>query len=141
MRENLVQANPFHLISGVKTGRRLPVTLDVAQVSRLLDAPNAYWSRQLAAERQDQRGDAEFAAARDTSILEVIYSGGLRVSEAMGINLEDIDFSAMSSRFRGKGPRSASATSGNLRPRLCGNTSASERIAVLPVAARQGRFS
>lgn len=103
MRENLVQANPFHLISGVKTGRRLPVTLDVAQVSRLLDAPNAYWGRQLAAERQDRRGDAEFAAARDTAILEVIYSGGLRVSEAMGINLEDIDFLGNVFKVRGKG--------------------------------------
>jgi integrase/recombinase XerC len=103
MRENLVQANPFHLISGVKTGRRLPVTLDVAQVSRLLDAPNAYWGRQLAAERQDRRGDAEFAAARDTAILEVIYSGGLRVSEAMGINLEDIGFLGNVFKVRGKG--------------------------------------
>ena len=103
MRENLAPANPFHLINGVKTGRRLPMVLDVSQFNSLLDAPGVYWGRQLSAEHQDQRGDAEFAAARDTAILEVIYSGGLRVSEAMGIDLEDVDFLGNVFKVRGKG--------------------------------------
>lgn len=103
MRQNLAPANPFMLVSGVKTGRRLPMVLDVAQVGKLLDAPAALRQRQPDADQHDQRGHAEFAAARDTAILEVIYSGGLRVGEAMGLDLEDVDFLGNVFKVRGKG--------------------------------------
>lgn len=103
MRENVVGLNPFSLVNGMRTGRRLPVVLTEQQVVSLLDAPAKYWGRQQ--QNEDGRGDAEFSAARDAAALEVIYSGGLRIAECIGLNYEDIDF--MSSRFkvRGKGKK------------------------------------
>jgi len=102
MREEKVQANPFSLVSGMKTGKRLPKVLDEEQVVNLLEAPARYWAR-VSANKEDKRGDAEYAAARDAAALEVIYSGGLRISEAIGLDLEDLDFLARRFKVRGKG--------------------------------------
>jgi integrase/recombinase XerC len=102
LREGVVKNSPFRQVRRGKTARRLPAVLAVAEVGKLLEAPRAYWSKQLA-EGSDRRSDAEFAAARDTALLEVIYSAGLRVSEAVGINGSDIDFIAGVFKVRGKG--------------------------------------
>ena len=102
LREGVVKSSPFRQVRRGKTPRRLPTVLDVAEVSKLLDAPAAYWAGQ-AATRSDQRGDAEFSAARDTALLEVIYSAGLRVSEAVGLDGADIDFLSSVFKVRGKG--------------------------------------
>lgn len=103
MRENVLDMNPFTLVNGMRTGRRLPVVLSEEQVSSLLDAPAKYWARQ--AQNEDGRGDAEFSAARDSAALEVIYSGGLRIAECIGLNYEDIDFIASRFKVRGKGKK------------------------------------
>lgn len=102
LREGVVSSSPFRQVRHGKTPRRLPTVLDVAEVSKLLDAPAAYWASQAAA-RSDQRSDAEFSAARDTALLEVIYSAGLRVSEAVGLDGADIDFLSSVFKVRGKG--------------------------------------
>lgn len=106
LREGLAQANPFHLVRNVQGGRRLPMVLDPAQVRRLLEAPAAYWGHRIA-QRGDGddsgRSDAEFQSARDTAILEVIYSAGLRISEACALTIEDIDWSQGTFRVLGKG--------------------------------------
>ncbi len=99
LREKLVDSNPFSLVDGMRTGKRLPMVLTEQQVTQLLDAPAKYWARHA----EDKRGDATFAATRDAAALEVIYSGGLRISEALGLNLEDIDFMASRFKVRGKG--------------------------------------
>lgn len=103
LRESIVPSNPFSLASGMRTGKRLPAVLDVKQVASLLDAPAKYRARITNDAKTDKRGDAELAAARDTAALEVIYSGGLRISEAVGLNYEDIDFIASRFKVRGKG--------------------------------------
>ena len=103
MRENVLNINPFSLVSGMRTGKRLPLVLSEEQVSSLLDAPAKYWARQ--AQNEDGRGDADFAAARDSAALEVIYSGGLRIAECIGMNYEDIDFLASRFKVRGKGKK------------------------------------
>ncbi len=101
MREGLAESNPFHLVTSAKTGKRLPKVMSEEEVIRLLDAPAAYWGRLATDEKH--RGDADFSAARDAAILEVIYSAGLRVSEAAGLDTEDIDFLGATFRVRGKG--------------------------------------
>ncbi len=103
MRENVLDANPFAAVRSVKGGRRLPMVLDVDQVSVLLDAPRKFWERQTANNDGDERRDGEFQAARDAAVLEVIYSGGLRVSEAVGLQMEDINFSEGAFKVFGKG--------------------------------------
>lgn len=102
IREGVVKGSPFRQVHRGKAARRLPTVLDVGQVSQLLDAPGTYWSRQTA-EHSDQRSDAVLSAARDAALLEVIYSAGLRVSEAVGINGADLDFVSAVFKVRGKG--------------------------------------
>ena len=105
MREEIVEGNPFSQVKSARGGRRLPVFLDVKQVERLLNAPKTYWSKQQAnlQGETDGRRECEFLSARDTAILEIIYSAGLRISEAVGLNFEDIDFMSNNFRVRGKG--------------------------------------
>ena len=105
IRERTVEGNPFSQVKSARGGRHLPVFLDVKQVERLLNAPKTYWSKQQAnlQGETDGRRECEFLAARDTAILEIIYSAGLRISEAVGLNFEDIDFLSNNFRVRGKG--------------------------------------
>ncbi len=100
LREKRVRSNPFSLVDGMRTGKHLPMVLSEQQVTQLLDAPKLYWAH---AKDDDGRSDPDFAAARDSAALEVIYSGGLRISEALGLDLEDIDFLASRFKVRGKG--------------------------------------
>ena len=103
MREDVLEGNPFAAVRSVKGGRRLPMVLDVDQVSVLLDAPRKFWERQASTNDGDERCDGEFQAARDAALLEVIYSGGLRVSEAVGLKMEDVNFSEGAFKVYGKG--------------------------------------
>ncbi len=102
VRENAVPGNPFAGLQTAKAAKRLPVVLTVDEVARLLDAPKDFWRRHAAARDDDSRYP-HFARARDSAILEVIYSGGLRISEAVGMNLEDIDRFSGTFVVRGKG--------------------------------------
>jgi integrase/recombinase XerD len=42
---------------------------------------------------------------RDRTIYEMIYSAGLRISEAVSLNVKDLDFSSFTARVRGKGDK------------------------------------
>lgn len=79
--------------SGVKPpapGRRLPKSLSVDQVFALLDS--------AAGESADNpRG------LRDRALLELLYSTGARISEAVGLDVDDIDAESRSVLLRGKG--------------------------------------
>lgn len=104
IREGVVAGNPFAGLQTGKPPRRLPGVFDRDQVARLLDAPAAYWKRR-GDSRDEPAASAPFCAARDSAILEVLYSAGLRISEATGMNLEDIDFSCGVFAVRGKGSK------------------------------------
>jgi integrase/recombinase XerD len=85
--EQLSQTQPARGIDAGKKERRLPQTLSHEQVAALLDQPFPPTS----------------AGARDHTLLEVLYGCGLRVSEACGLNVEDIDFVHGYLRVVGKG--------------------------------------
>jgi integrase/recombinase XerC len=102
VREGLLPGNPFAGLQSAPVSRRLPKVLSVAQVDRLLAAPAAYWQR-AAADSPEAQDAADFAAKRDAALLEVIYSGGLRVSEAVGMDISHIDFLSSTFTVRGKG--------------------------------------
>lgn len=76
-------------VAAPRTGRLLPHPLSVADVARLLDAA----------------GGAAPAALRDRAALELLYGAGLRISEAVGIDVDDIDARDRLVRVRGKGDR------------------------------------
>jgi integrase/recombinase XerD len=75
LRERAVQADPCALVDRPKIARRLPKVLVVDEIARILDAPESEGFRGL----------------RDRAILHVLYAAGLRVSEACGLQLADID--------------------------------------------------
>jgi integrase/recombinase XerC len=57
-------------------------------------------------------GDAAFASARDTAILEMIYSGGLRINEVLSLEYEDLHFDQKIFRVRGKGKKERACVMG-----------------------------
>jgi integrase/recombinase XerC len=60
-------------------------------------------SQQQAGELLDQEADDAKTPARDRALLELMYSAGIRVSELVGLDLRDVDFTSRSLRVRGKG--------------------------------------
>jgi site-specific recombinase XerD len=73
-REQLLEENAVALIRRPKVGRKLPVALPVEDIGTLIDAP--------------QRPGA--IGLRDRALLEVLYGAGLRVSEAVALDLDDL---------------------------------------------------
>jgi integrase/recombinase XerC len=96
-REGLIEENPAKPLRNPRRNRKLPHFLSHDEIKRLLQAPPAN----------------ELAGLRDRAILETIYSAGLRVSEVVGINDGDIDFSVDIVRIRGKGRRERLAPIGS----------------------------
>ncbi|MFA5811688.1 MAG: tyrosine recombinase XerC [bacterium] len=87
MREKLVTANPAKEVATPKIPKRVPKFLTVDEVFALIDAA----------------ADDGALGARDRAILELLYASGLRVSELVGLNVEDIDLKSGTVRVLGKG--------------------------------------
>ena len=85
---SLVQSSPFELINSPKFPNRLPNVLSPEEVSKLLN----FKPRNI----QDKR---------DLAIIELIYSSGLRVSEAVSSNLSDFEDNNNFLRVIGKGSK------------------------------------
>jgi len=88
IREAVLKANPAVQVQAPKARKRLPQTLDVDQMSRLLSF------------RSDESLDV-----RDKAIMELFYSSGLRLSELVALNLSDIDLADRTVRVMGKGSK------------------------------------
>ncbi len=103
IRRGAVESSPIKNISLPKLPRRLPQFLTVKQMEDLLVAPLAG----LAVPKVKSAGRPVSVAAcyRDVAILETIYSCGLRISEMVGLRVEDIDWSEQLLRVRGKGKK------------------------------------
>lgn len=85
-RQNLLETDPLLGIHAPKFDKPLPKSLDVDQVGQLLDID-----------------ESDPLAIRDRTMMELMYSCGLRLDELVGCNLKDIDLSAAEIRVRGKG--------------------------------------
>ncbi|MBX3731529.1 MAG: tyrosine-type recombinase/integrase [Verrucomicrobiae bacterium] len=101
MREGLVRDLPLRHLALPKPDRRLPVFLSVAQTDSLLAAP----LRELARERKSRPDTDPMPFLRDAALLEAMYSSGLRISEACGLQAGDVDLQERVLRVRGKGRR------------------------------------
>lgn len=88
-RDGLADKNPAKPLRNPRPDRKLPHFLSNDEVGKLLAAPPANTNSGL----------------RDRAILETMYSAGLRVSELVGVNVEDLDLKSGLVRVRGKGRR------------------------------------
>ena len=103
IREELTDSNPFDNLRGARKEKKLPQVMSVKEVESLLSAPESYWHQMYMGESPDKQASGEFSYRRDAAILEVIYSGGLRISECINLNQSDFDFFSMTFRVKGKG--------------------------------------
>ena len=105
VRSELVRENPFLRLPPIKADQPLPLVMNINQVENLIEAVGSYWRDAVASGIARSAEGAEFASARDTAMVELIYSGGLRIGEAVGLNYGDLDLAGNSVRVRGKGKK------------------------------------
>lgn len=100
LREGLVEELPVKGLSLPKPEKRLPQFLPEQQMTALLEAPLREFHRV-----RDNSAEPVDATPflRDVAMLETIYSSGLRISEACGLTVADVDFAGRALRVRGKG--------------------------------------
>ena len=91
VKRGVISGNPAEAIRGPKKPKSLPRALDVDDAFRLVEAPGSIGRishRKLSA---DEEARHAILRLRDTAMMELIYSTGLRVSEACGLDVTDID--------------------------------------------------
>ena len=88
-REGVIEGDPAALVGTPKREQRLPAHLAEAEMSRLLDMPD----------------QATPLGRRDRAIMELFYASGLRLSELVGLGLEDVNLSSRVVRVLGKGSK------------------------------------
>ncbi len=88
-REGTLEHNPAASVPTPRLEKRLPSFLDENQIVRLLDTPPT----------------SSWQGLRDRAFLETLYSTGMRVSELVGLNLQDMDEISGTLVVRGKGKK------------------------------------
>ena len=100
VREEYVPDNPFVGLPLPKKGHYLPTVLSVNEVTQLLEAPH-----QMAAAKKPTSIFQEYMPVRDTAILEVLYSTGMRIGELVGMAERQIDILSGIVSVLGKGKK------------------------------------
>jgi len=86
-REGVIDDDPGALVATPKRDIRMPAHLSEQEIVALIDAAS----------------EATPLGRRDRAILELFYASGLRLSELVGLDLDDVNLSARMSRVLGKG--------------------------------------
>ena len=97
--EGLIRVDVAARLDLPKMSRLLPETLTVSEVERLLDAAGG---PEVA---EDEVDGMPTAILRDRALLELLYAAGLRISEALGLDMEDVSFDGGFVRVIGKGDK------------------------------------
>ena len=88
-REGWIEADPAALAVGPKREQKIPAHLSVDEMSRLLEMPDV----------------STALGRRDRAILELFYASGLRLSELVGLDLDEVNLRARMVRVMGKGAK------------------------------------
>ncbi len=88
-RRTFTKTNPMTAIRTPRQAKRLPKAITVEQIEKLLATPS----------------ERDVLGLRDRAMLETLYSTGIRVSELVGLNFEDMDEPGEALRVRGKGKK------------------------------------
>lgn len=86
-REELVEGDPAALVGSPKVPEKIAAHLTINEMNRLLEMPDV----------------SNTLGRRDRAILELFYASGLRLSELVGLDLEDLNLSNRMVRVLGKG--------------------------------------
>jgi integrase/recombinase XerC len=89
VKRDRVNSNPVTAVRTPKQDKKLPRFLEYEEVKRLLETPPLN----------------SWLGARDRAIMETLYSTGMRVSELVALNMDDIDFLGEVVHIRGKGKK------------------------------------
>ena len=116
LREDIMTSNPVATTASPKLDKRLPSFLTIEEMERLLEAPDL----------------SKPEGKRDRAWLELLYASGLRVSELVQLNLEQVNLDSREIRVVGKGAKERIVLMGepaaralsdyinNARPKLLG---------------------
>jgi tyrosine recombinase XerC len=88
-REGLITQNPAMLLVTPKLDKTLPKFLSEEEMVQLIESPST----------------EEVSGKRDRAILETLYSSGIRVSELVGLDIEDVDLIGNIIKVKGKGKK------------------------------------
>jgi integrase/recombinase XerC len=88
-REGFIETDPAALAVGPKREQKVPAHLSIDEMSRLLEMPDV----------------STALGRRDRAILELFYASGLRLSELVGLDLEEVNLRARMVRVMGKGAK------------------------------------
>jgi integrase/recombinase XerC len=97
VKRNQLTSNPVVAVRTPKQDKKLPRFLDYEEIKKLLDTPSL----------------ENWLGARDRAIMETLYSTGIRVSELVALNMDDIDFLGEVVHIRGKGKKERIAPIGS----------------------------
>jgi len=98
VREGIVAGNPAVSVRSPRLPKNLPNFLTIQQVNTLLDTPDK----------------SDLWGLRDASIMELLYSSGLRVSELTSLDRDDVDLLSEMVRVQGKGRKERMAPVGGV---------------------------
>ncbi|MBA7515847.1 Tyrosine recombinase XerD [subsurface metagenome] len=89
LREEIISTSPVATTSSPKLDKRLPSFLTIEEINRLLETPDLSTPQGL----------------RDRALMELLYASGIRVSELVSINLEQVNLDTNVIRVWGKGSK------------------------------------
>ena len=90
-RRRVIEGNPAAAVRGPKKKQALPRALDVDDAFRLVEAPTRAPRPSARARSTIEAAHLPALAARDAALFEVLYGGGLRVSEACALDITDLE--------------------------------------------------
>jgi integrase/recombinase XerC len=91
-RSGLIDNDPGQLLASPKTGRTLPSVLRTDEAEQLMTV-------------RDDPDAPEAVALRDRLVVELLYASGIRVSELVGLDIDDVDRRRRVLRVLGKGAK------------------------------------
>ncbi|MEE8638535.1 MAG: site-specific tyrosine recombinase XerD [Candidatus Margulisiibacteriota bacterium] len=89
VREGVIEADPTGDIKLPKKAKRLPKALSISETIKLVSAPR----------------EKNHISLRDAALLELLYATGMRASEAIGLDISDINFEVSFVKCFGKGSK------------------------------------
>jgi tyrosine recombinase XerC len=99
-REGHLKSNPILILSSPKQEKHLPSFMTEEEVCRLIESAFV-------------KNESDDRALRDRAILETFYSTGIRISELVNLNIQDIDFISGVVKVMGKGRKERIAPIGD----------------------------